>query len=942
MKYNPLLKVPEFGQSIWLDYLRRDMLESGELGRLIENDDLRGMTSNPQIFWKAIDGSDDYTGAVHTLAQQGKTREEIYRTLTVEDVQSAADIFRPVYDKFDGADGFVSLEVNPHLARNTDGTIKEAKELWKALNRPNVFIKVPATKEGLPAIRQLISEGINVNVTLLFGLERYREVAEAYISGLEDRVNKDKSLKNISSVASFFLSRIDVKVDPELEQLERKQSGIAVGEIKGQVAIASAKMAYHIYKEMFTSDRFRKLEKKGARPQRVLWASTSTKNPAYSDIKYVEALIGPETVNTVPQETLSAYRDHGQPANRLENDFDKAQRVLDRLKEFNIDINRVTSELIEEGIEKFNKPYDQTLESLERRMGEMKAGPVDPQEMLVADYNKSIKARIDELTKQQFSKRLWEKDVSLWTDDENTGKQIANSLGWLFVAGKMLPHVSDLKKFAAGVRKDDFKHVVLLGMGGSSLAPLVFSETFASGSDGLPLDVLDSTDPGTILNIEKQIPLKNTLFIVSSKSGTTTESLTFMEYFYHKVKDVKGDKAGENFVAITDPGSSLADTAKSRGFRKVFLNYQDIGGRYSALSYFGIVPAVLIGADIEKLLDRAERMAQANQRGDTKAANPAIELGTMIGELATQGCDKLTFLTSGSIESFGLWLEQLVAESTGKEGRGILPVAGETIGEPGVYAKDRIFVYFELKGDENKEDLSRVKALADAGHPVFIVRLQDKYDLGQEMMRWEIATATAGAVLNINPFDQPNVQESKDITKRILQAAINAGSLPQPDFESANSDDVLLDASDAHFEDGLMKFLSKIKEGDYVAIQAYLPESDDMNKGLHVMQHRLRDSLRAATTVGYGPRFLHSTGQYHKGGPNTGLFIQLGRESKENLAVPGKDYTFDLLINAQARGDLEALFKHKRRAIRINLGTDPENNLNHVLNVFAGTVQQQT
>ena len=369
MKNNPLKQLATFGQSIWLDYIRRDLIAGGSLRRLIEEDGLRGMTSNPAIFEKAIAGSPDYDEEIRVMARAGKGTETIYETLSQKDVQSAADEFRPLFDRMDGQDGYVSLEVNPHLARDTNGTIEEARRLWSALDRPNVFIKVPATAEGLPAIRQLISEGINVNVTLLFGLPRYRQVAEAYLAGLEARAAQGKSVQHVASVASFFLSRIDALVDPQLEILMTRGGTKAelATKVRGQVAIASAKIAYQIYKEIFGSDRFKKLAAQGARVQRLLWASTSTKNPDYRDVKYVEALIGPETVNTVPPETLDAYRDHGEPQVRLEDDVKEALWVLTQLPELGIAIDQVTQQLEDEGVEKFNKPFDKLMVTLAQR-----------------------------------------------------------------------------------------------------------------------------------------------------------------------------------------------------------------------------------------------------------------------------------------------------------------------------------------------------------------------------------------------------------------------------------------------------------------------------------------------------------------------------------------------------------------------------------------------
>jgi transaldolase len=373
---NPLRRLEQFGQSIWLDYIRRQMITSGELKRLIDGDGLKGMTSNPAIFEKAIAGSQDYDEAIRGMVRQDQSILDIYHDLTVADVQMAADAFRPLYDKLDGKDGFVSLEVNPHLARDTEGTIAEARQLWGAVNRPNILIKVPGTPEGLPAITRLISEGINVNVTLLFGLPRYEKVAEAYLAGLEERVAQGGSLARVASVASFFLSRIDVLLDPVLDRMAATggPQAKAAKDLRGEVAIASAKLAYVIYKRLFSSERFKALAARGGRTQRVLWASTSTKNPDYSAVKYVEPLIGPDTVNTLPPETLEAYRDHGNPASRLEEGADHAAAILQRLPELHLDINQVTQQLEDEGIEKFNKPYDSLLKTLEAKRQAMKTG----------------------------------------------------------------------------------------------------------------------------------------------------------------------------------------------------------------------------------------------------------------------------------------------------------------------------------------------------------------------------------------------------------------------------------------------------------------------------------------------------------------------------------------------------------------------------------------
>jgi transaldolase/glucose-6-phosphate isomerase len=941
MNDNPLIKLGTFGQSIWLDFLRRGMLVSGELQQLIAEDGLRGMTSNPAIFEKAIDGSHDYDGAIRTLALEGKSAKEIYQILTVEDVQQAADVFRPVYDRTGGQDGFVSLEVSPHLAHDTAGTIAEARRLWAALARSNVMIKVPATVQGLPAIQQLIAEGINVNVTLLFGLPRYREVVDAYIAGLEALAAQGKPLEHVASVASFFISRIDVLVDSMLDKLMQTGGPKAriAENLHGQIAIASARVAYQIFGEIFGNERFRALAAKNARPQRLLWASTSTKNPAYSDVKYVAALIGPQTVNTVPIETLNAYRDHGNPAPRLEEGVEKARETLQRLSEIGIDLEKVTQQLEDEGVQKFIKPFDKLMETLEKERESASEEPPDRQKLDLGSYESNVQARLAELKEKRFDARLWRKDPSLWKTSTKDQEVIRNALGWLHVAEKMEENLRALTDFVGEVRAAGFRHVVHMGMGGSSLAPLVFARTFEPGENGLPLTVLDTTDPATILEIEHSVPLAKTLFIVASKSGTTAEPLAFGDYFYAKLKALKADRAGENMVSITDPGTPLETLSHERGFRKVFLNFADIGGRYSALSYFGLVPAALMGVDVGDLLTRALRMEHACVSSVPLHENPGAVLGALMGELVRHKRDKVTFLVPESINTLGMWLEQLLAESTGKESTGLLPVAGEPIGEPIVYGQDRLFVYIRLKGEVDKALEGGVAALQEAGHPVITIQMDDLLDLGQEFFRWEVATATAGAILGINAFDQPNVQESKDNTNRLLKVVETEGQLPteEPALVVAPLEFYAEEAA-LTGEGTLARFLEQARPGDYVALMAYLTESAQTAQALQAIRLDLRDNLHLATTLGYGPRFLHSTGQFHKGGPNTGLFLQLTADDAEDVQIPGAPYTFGVLKRAQALGDLEALRKHGRRVMRIHLGRDVAQGLAAVREVIAASL----
>lgn len=923
-KKNPLRKLQTLGQSIWLDFLRRGMFTSGELQSLIEEDGLRGVTDNPSIFEKALAGSHDYDQAIRAMALEGKKPEEMYVSLIVEDIQRAADLFRPVYDQTGGGDGFVSLEVSPHLAHDSVKTIAEAKRFWSLVDRPNVMIKIPATVEGLTAIQQLIGEGINVNITLLFSLPRYKKVAEAYLAGLETLAAQGRSLEGVASVASFFLSRIDTLVDPILEQ--KIQSGGAQAErassLHGQVAIASAKMAYQIYRDIFNSRRFQNLVNQGARTQRLLWASTSMKNPAYSDLKYVEPLIGVDTINTLPLRTLNAYRDHGHPAARLEEGVAEA-RDLFKLAQSELDLDRLLQQLEDEGIQKFVAAYDRLMKTLEERRAAALEEPLDRQALHLGSYESVFRDQVAGLEREGFCRKLWRKDASLWKTDPGNQEVIRNSLGWLHVAENMENNLDELFEFRSAVKAGGFRRVVHIGMGGSSLAARVFARTFLPSEDGLPLTVLDTTDPATILKVEQDAPVAETLFIVASKSGTTAETLALGDYFYSRVKDIKGDRAGENFVAITDPGTTLVALANERGFRRIFLNFTDIGGRYSALSYFGLVPAVLAGVDVPELLARALRMVHACASSVPDNENPGVILGAALGELQQHGRDKVTFITGKRVAFLGLWIEQLLAESTGKEGSGILPVVGEEVGPPEVYGEDRLFVDFHLK-DETEPVLERaVDTLQKAGHPVITIRIDDLFDLGQEFARWEIATATACSILGINPFDQPNVQESKDNTARLLSLVSDQGELPEPQPGIVESPLSLYSSHPSpSIIETLSNFLSRAQPRDYLALMTYIEDSPSNEQALNTIRLFLRDSLHLATTVGFGPRYLHSTGQFHKGGSQNGLFIQLTESDAEDIPVPGKPYTFGVFKQAQALGDLRALQERGRPALRVHLGTD--------------------
>jgi transaldolase/glucose-6-phosphate isomerase len=912
---NPLLALVEQGQSVWYDYLRRSLLTSGELEQLIAEDGLRGMTSNPAIFEKAITGSTDYDEQLAELRREGGGEPaSLFEQIALRDIASAADIFRPMYDKTGGADGFVSIEVSPTLAHDTDRTIAEAERLWQALDRPNVMIKVPATPEGLPAIRELTARGVNVNITLLFAIPVYEQVAEAYLSGLEALVDSGSDVSGIASVASFFVSRIDTAVDALLAD-----HGEAGRPLQGKVAIANAKLAYQRYKELFAGERWEALAARGARTQRLLWASTGTKNPAYSDVYYVEALIGPDTVDTVPPATFDAFRDHGRAEPALEQDVDGAREILDGLAELGISLGEVTDKVLADGVRLFAEAFAKLLRAVAEATGSLAARQTLS---LPGELARAVDETLDDWEANRKMRRLWARDASLWT-----GADEASWLGWLGIADEELAHPEELERIEREAREpDSFTDALLLGMGGSSLAPEVLALTFGHAEGSPELRVLDSTDPAQVKATEASVELERTLYIVSSKSGTTLEPNIFRDHFFGRTSQALGGEPGGHFVAITDPGSALEEAARGDGFRHVAHGVKSIGGRYSALSNFGMVPGAAAGIDVQTLLERAHEMAHACASCVPARENPGLVLGATIGVAHHAGRDKVTIVTSPGVGDFGAWLEQLLAESTGKQGRGLIPVDREPLGPPDVYGEDRLFAYVRLSQEADSDQDRAVDELERAGQPVVRIELREREDLGGQFFQWEMATAVAGAVIGINPFDQPDVEASKVETRKLTSEYEQSGSLPAEDPFFEGDGVALFGEAPGGGEESLAghlgAHLARIQPGDYFALLAYVQMTDDHDRLLTEIRQRVRDRRRVATCAGFGPRFLHSTGQAYKGGPNSGVFVQITCDDASDVEVPGRRYTFGVVKAAQARGDFAVLTERGRRALRAHIGAD--------------------
>ena len=911
MAENPVRAAHALGQSIWLDNISRSSLDRGELARLIENIGIRGVTSNPSIFQKAIGDSDDYDEQIRTLLDRDAL--EIYDQLSIADIRRGLDLFLPIYEESGGRDGFVSLEVSPALAHDTAGTIAEAERLFRTLDRPNAMIKIPATQAGIPAIEESIAAGINVNITLIFSVKNYVEVARAFIRGLARRRAAGEEVAQIASVASFFLSRIDSKVDAALQEKLTAAEGIdderaaLIESLLGSAAIGNARSAYARFREIFTGPEFAALRDAGAQVQRPLWASTSTKNPAYSDTLYVDNLLGPHTVNTLPPATLQAFEDHG--CSDRETILDEAQETeerLEKLAEVGIDLEEVTRQLQDAGVAAFAADFARLIRQVDAKRRALSLGK----------YASVVAAATEELSNQQFNARLAQRDGGIWKEDAEIRAKIEQRLGWLDVRETI--DYSRLQAAQELIRADErIAHVVLLGMGGSSLAPEVLYRTLGRRDDFPDFHMLDSTHPQQIDDLTQRLDLERALFLVASKSGGTLETLSFFQHFYA----LTGQQV-QQFIAITDDGSQLEELARSHGFRDVYLNPSDIGGRYSALSYFGLVPAALLGYDLAALHAAAEAAFLANDTAIPENEHPAASLGTAIASLAKEGRDKLTLFTSDGLGSFGHWVEQLVAESLGKEGQGVLPVLSPGPAVPSAYGDDRFFVTLRLAGAAGNRKLEEgIAALRAAGHPCLTETIHTKEEIAGEFLRWEYATAVAGQILGINPFDEPNVAESKANTAELLAIHQQQGAIPQhsPQYEEGS-----LQLWSASGEEGaglvevLAQEMASSQAGDYFSLLAYWPMSAALEQRLLAISQRLSECSLRPVTVGFGPRYLHSTGQLHKGGPNQGIFFFLTAAADEELAIPGQDFGFATLLQAQYAGDMRSLHANGRRGLRLH------------------------
>lgn len=906
------------GQSPWLDFITRDLLRSGRLARMVRAGDVTGLTSNPTIFEQAITRGTDYDDALEALVRAGKPAGAIVDALMIEDIRAAADVFRPLYERTKRADGYVSIEVDPSLADDAAATLREARRVWRAVNRPNLLVKIPATLAGVTAVEETIAAGINVNVTLIFSLARYEQVMDAYLHGLTRRLEAGTRVDRIASVASFFVSRVDTAVDRLLDARPGSGTQAARGgfeRLRGKAAIANAKLAYAAFRERFAADRFGLLAREGARPQRPLWASTSTKDPAYPDVYYVEALIGPDTVNTLPPATLAAYLDHGHPEVRLDAALDRARDVLAQLRQAGIDLDEVTHRLEVDGVAAFLGSHRSLLAAVRARRDAVVVS------QRTAEQPGAIARGIDgacrTLDTADVGPRLWRKDATLWAPAESVrAREVAGRLGWLDPTRGMAARVAGLAGFADEVRAAGFTHALLCGFGHAVLAPEMFRRALGSRRDALDLAVLDSTDPAAVLAAERRSDPARTLYLIASKADDGPEIHALLAFLWDRTTHLLGERAAQHFVAITDHGTRLEELARTRGFRRVFLEAADVDPRYAALSAVALVPAALMGHDVEKLLARTERMLAACGPTVRAAKNPALRLAAVLAAAARAGRDKLTFLTPDKVSPFAEWAARLVAEATGGA---LVPVAGEPQATPPAYGKDRLFVALQVGSAR-----APLAAMARAGHPGVSIRLNDVHDLAGECLRWEIAACVAGHLLGFDPFERTDGEAA---------ATGTMGALADPARRSAPGESIPVDAPD--FSARLWQGLAPARGAAHVAFSAFVAASPARTALLAEARVRLRRRLGIATTAGYGRYALPVPSRPSRPGSARMVVVQLVADDPVDLPVPGAGYSFGALKAAQAAADHEALTGGGTPVVRVHLGRNVDRGLAAVVAALA-------
>ena len=895
---NPILLVHSLGQSLWLDNIRRDSLDSGELADRVNAGDLRGVTSNPTIFENAILSSDNYSVDLRRFAQAGWTSGRIFDQLAMDDIRVAADIFLPLFEKTNGGDGFVSIEVNPEFADDTSRTIEEARRLWDAVNRPNVMIKIPATLAGLPAIGSSIRAGVNVNATLIFSLGRYIEVMEAYMIGMEERLEDGGSLDHVASVASFFVSRIDTALDEQLQEII--QRGDAEGErassLLGKVAIANSKLAYAQFVATFQGERFQHLAGRGARVQRPLWASTSTKNLEYPDTYYVDHLIGPDTINTLPETTLKAFKDHGTPALTLTENISNARSQLQALDDLGISLAEAAERLERQGVNIFVDSYHSILRTIEEKAGAF-------QKELVA-LEPKLRETLAELDRDEVGKRLWQEDVTLWVERDREKAQVRHWLGWLSEPAELSTGVAELICFAEEALTPEITTLVLLGSGRRIFTAEMLVRILAP-SNGFDFHTLSTANPDDIRSIKRKASPEATLYlIVDSSSGEGIEERLLSSFWEQAVRKLK-EQTGDHFVIITNEGSKLQNWAVEQGIQKIYKADDHDDLCCSPFNWTSLLPVALAGVDLHSFVQGGVDMTRACGPLVGVVQNPGLFLGSVLAAAARSGRHKVTLFADPPLEPILKWIEGLLAAGRGREGSEIILIRDEPSGPGEVYGDDRLFVYLRGSGALDR----RLHEWVGTGIPVLVLETSTNTEqIGEMLVQWQVGAAIAQHLLSVNPTDHHVVHRNRMEFQHILQRLERKGELPQAD-PLWQGDGMELRAASrglkytgGGFSGVIDLVLAESQNAGGLGLRLYTPMSQALQVKVRRLRRVLRDQLGVFSLTGWAECDLGSD----RGLKEVVSLILMVKPRKDE-AVPGKTYTFGQLFEGQALSDLAVM-----------------------------------
>ncbi len=894
---DPIQSVHSLGQSLWLDNIRRDSLDSGELADRVAAGELRGATSNLSILESAIVSSDRYSVDLRRLAQAGWPAEQIFNQLVVDDIRAAADAFLPLFEQTNGGDGFVSIDVNPIFADDTNRTIGEAMRLWDAVNRPNAMIKIPATPAGLPAIESSIRAGINVNATLIFSLGRYIEVIEAYMIGLEGRLEAGGSLDFVTSVASFFVSPIDIALDEQLKEIV--QRGEADGErassLLGKVAVANCKLAYAQFVATFQGERFQKLATRGARVQRPLWASTSTKNPEYPDTYYVDHLIGPDTVSALSEATLKAFKDHGTPELTLPESISTARSQLQALDDLGISLDTAAEQLERQCVSESAVAYRSILGTIKEKAGAFQKE--------LAALEPKMRETLVELERDEVGKRLWQEDVTLWVERDREKARVRRWLGWLSEPARMSTGIAELTRFA-GTLNPAITTFVLIGPGGGTFTAEMLARILTL-PNGLDLHTISTANPDAIRALKKKIAPEATLYlIVDSSSGDGIEEHLLSTFWEQAVQKIE-EQTGDHFVVITEEDSKLHNWAVEQGIHRIIKVESQDDLWLSPFNWTSLLPAALAGADIQSFVQGGVGMTRACGPLVDAAQNPGLFLSSVLAAAFRSGRNKVTLFADPPLEPILKWIEGLLAAGRGRDESGFITIRDEPPGSGDVYGDDRLFVYLRSSGALDR----RLAGWKRAGIPVLVIETSTcPESIGEILVQWQIGAAIAQYLLSANPTDLDALQRSRVELQHILHRLERKGELPQADplwqgdgvqMKSASRD---LKFTGSGLSEMVDFILAESQEAGGLGLRFYSPMSKTIQGKVRRLRHALRDQLGLFSLVS-------SAG--HDLGSDRGLkdmvYLILMVKPRKDEAIPGKNYTFGQLFEGQALSDLAVM-----------------------------------